>query len=504
VSKLVLPPRRVPRVMNGRRRFLRGMGGFAVALPFLEYFSKREAGAGPSQNPKRYIFAFGGSSLGIDGQDSVAPTAEGSLLDNITRGLQPLGDLGITDYVSCVSGLEIPYGPDNAIPVGGRYIAWHASSTCPLASGMRSQPGDESLQGPTSDWVVAEHIAPGDPNAVLAYRVQAAFYRGNNDTDGQRGLLSARMNNGNLEEVEPTSSNKSAFNSLISGFIPTDPGEAAAAAFLLKRRKSVIDLVRGDTELLVPKLGKADKIRLERHLDELRALELRVNAVTPPDTPGCQPVDDPGEDPVIGGAVENGEQGSGGYTNANAAYSNEEFRASVMVDLIHMAFACDMRRVANLMFTYSQCFLNMMALFNHPTDLHEMSHYSMGGGQEGADAMADGISWHVKHWGNLLHKLELTEDVDGTPMIENTSAILCFEGGWGYDPEQDAQGSAHSSENMVVLIGGKAGGLNAGGGKALTRTGEHPVKVINTAMHAVGVEQDLGEVSGDFDADLIG
>ena len=499
-----MAPRRMPRVMNGRRRFLRGLGGFAVALPFLEYFHKREAGAGPSQNPKRYIFAFGGSSLGIDGQDSVAPTSEGALGDVLTRGLQPLGDLGITDLVSCVSGLEIPYGPDGSIPAGGRYIAWHASSTCPLASGMRSEPGDERLKGPTSDWVVANQIAQGVPNQVLAYRVQAAFYRGSNGTDGTRGLLSARMNGNTLEEVPPISSIKTAYQGLISGFVPPDPGEAAAAQFLLKRRKSVIDLVRGDTELLVPKLGKADQIRLERHLDELRGLEVRLSAIAPPDTPGCQAVADPGDDPAIGGAVENGEQGTGGYTDANAAYSNEELRASVMVDLIHMAFACDMARVANLMFTYSQCFLNMMALFNHPTDLHEMSHYSMGGGQAGADAMADGISWHVKHWGNLLHKLQTTEDIDGTPMIDNTSAILCFEGGWGYDPEQDNQGSAHSSENMVVLIGGKSGGLNASGGKAITRTGEHPVKVINTAMHAVGVNQDLGEVSGDFDADLIG
>jgi len=175
-------PIRGRRSHTSRRHVLLGLGGFGVALPFLEVFQKREANAGQSANPKRYIFAFGGSSLGIDGQDSVAPTAEGALSANMTRGLQPIADLGITDLVSCVSGLEIPYGPDASIPAGGRYVAWHASSTCPLASGMRSQPGDESLQGPTSDWVVANQIAQGVPNQVLAYRVQAAFYRGSNGT----------------------------------------------------------------------------------------------------------------------------------------------------------------------------------------------------------------------------------------------------------------------------------------------------------------------------------
>ena len=124
-------------------------------------------------------------------------------------------------------------------------------------------------------------------------------------------------------------------------------------------------------------------------------------------------------------------------------------------------------------------------------------------GRVGADAMADGIGWHVKHWGRLLQKLRDTEDLDGSSMIDSTAAILCFEGGWGYDPEQDAEGSAHSSENMGVLIGGKAGGLNASGGQHLRATGRHPAEVINTAMRAVGVSTPLGEVSGSFD-ELIG
>jgi hypothetical protein len=469
-----------------------------VALPFLEIFALRGAArARANGNPCRYLFAFGGSSLGLEGGTSVTPAGEGSLAANMTRGLQPIADLGLTDAVSCVTGLEIPYGPDSAIPAGGRYIAFHASSTCPLATGMRTLPGDERLQGPTSDWIVANQIAQGVPNQVLAYRAQAAFYRGSNGTGGTRGLISARMNGGNLEEVPPTSSIKTAYQSLITGFTPPDPELAEQAQFLLERRKSVIDLVRGDTEALVPRLGAADRIRLERHLDELRGLELRLNAVMPPQTAACQPVADPGDDPPIGGAVENGEQGTGGgYNDANAAYSNEELRATVMVDLIHMAMACDMARVANLMFTYSQCFLNMKALYDYPTDLHEMSHYSMGGGQAGNDAIADGVAWHVKHWARLLQKLRDTDDVDGSSMLDSTSAILCFEGGVGYDPEQDMQGSPHSTENMIMLIGGRAGGLNAAGGRVIHRPGEHPVKTIHTAMRAVGVEEELGEVTG--------
>lgn len=54
--------------------------------------------------------------------------------------------------------------------------------------------------------------------------------------------------------------------------------------------------------------------------------------------------------------------------------------------------------------------------------------------------------------------------------------------------------SSHSTENMACMIAGRAGGLK--GGQHLVATGMHPGNVLNTAMRAVGVDQDLGEVVG--------
>jgi hypothetical protein len=476
------------------------MGGIALALPFLEAFMPKRASAQPFTKPTRYVFAFGGVSMGLNNTQRVAPESEGDLALNISRGLQPVADLGMADVTSCVSGLKIPWGNEGSLPPGGRVIPFHASSTCPLACGVASAAeGDETLQGPTSDWIVANSIAGDTPNPVLTYRAQAAYYRGSNGTGGTRGLLSARLNGDTLEEVPPTSSPKVAFQSLVSGFVPPDPADAVAAQFLLQRRKSVIDLVRGDTEGLLPRLGAADKVRLQRHFDELRALEKRLESVSLSDSPACVMPADPGDDPQIGGPVENGLQGDGGAYDSNAAYSNEDLRASVMVDLIHFAFACDLSRVANLMFTYAQCFMNMNPIYGYPSDLHEISHYSMGGGEEGANALADCVGWHVKHWATLMKKLRDTDDVDGTSMLDSTAMILCFEGGIGFDPEQGNMGEAHSTENMVVLIGGRAGGLHSSPGRHIRRQDEHPVKVINTAMKAVGVDQQLGDVPGTFD-----
>ncbi len=477
-----------------RRNVLRGLGGIAVGLPFLELFMPDDAHAAPIL---RYVIAFAGTSLGMDNTITAHPQNEGPLAGNLSRALQPLADYGVDDVTSYVSEMLIPWGPDGSIPAGGRAIGFHAHSTCPLLCGMRSaSEDDERLQGPTSDYLLADLI--GGPTLstrpVLTYRVQAAFYRGSNGSTGNpRGEMSARLNNGQLERVPPTFSPQTAFNDLFTGFIPPDPTEAAAAKFLLERRKSVIDLVRGDTERLLPKLGAADKIRMQRHFDELRVLENKLAQMNVPTGEACMMLPDPGTDPSIGGAVENGD--TNGYAG-NGAWSDEETRANVMVDLIHMAFTCDLSRVASLMFTYAQCFLNMNPLFGYPSDLHEMSHYSVGGGTNGANAVADGVSWHVKHCARLMQKLRETDDFDGSKILDNTALVLVFEGGMGYDPEQDQNGSPHSTENMAVMIGGLAGGLNASGGKHIRAPGAHPVQCINTVMNALGYQGQLGEVSG--------
>lgn len=478
-----------------RRAFLRGLGGIAVALPALEIMLPRRASAA-DDGPMRYLFAFGGSSMGTDG-DAITPSTQGQGYA-LSRGLQPLGDLGIADRVSVVSGLTIPWNTGTGIPAGGRAIGFHAHSVCPLICGMRSESEDnEAATGPTSDQIVADAISGQAPHHSLAYRVQPAYYRGSNGTGGTRGRITARINpkTGSLEHIEPFLSPRLAYESLFANFIPPDPTEAAAAEFAIRRHKSVIDLVRHDTEQLLPQLGAADKLRITRHFDELRALENRLELLEPPANSACTQPASPGEDPPIGGAVENGD--TDGYA-AGGAYSNEELRAEIMTDLIHMAFTCELSYVASLMFTYTQCFMNMQPLAGYASDLHELSHGAAGGGQAQLDAMADGVAWHVRHWGRLLARLQDTLDLDGIPIIDKTAMVLAFEGGWGYDPESGENGRAHSTENMITLIGGNAGSLNASGGQHLHAPGRHPVEVINTAMQAVGVDQRLGEVDGTF------
>jgi hypothetical protein len=74
--------------------------------------------------------------------------------------------------------------------------------------------------------------------------------------------------------------------------------------------------------------------------------------------------------------------------------------------------------------------------------------------------------------------------------------VLVLEGGHGWDPEGPKPRSAHSTENMVAYIAGRAGGLKPG--QHVAAKGKHPANVVASALNAVGVPGDLGEVKGNI------
>ncbi len=482
-----------------RRTFLRGVGGASLALPLLEVMRPKVASAAPETPPRRYLVGFGGISVSgysVNGQtaDAVVPATEGVDYE-MTRGLAPLGEIGVTQHVSVISGMKIPWDEGSGIPKAGRARRFHNSSLGPLFSGMRTGPGgNPAPKAPTSDQIVADAIGGDTLHQSIQTRVQAALYRSGVAFSSGRGLMSFRESGGSLVPLEPISNPQLLFQALFSGFTPDDPQAAALADYVRRRRLSIIDLVQEDAAALVSQLGTADQHRLERHMDEIRDLETRLSQVDTPIEQACILPENPGSDWPIGTEVPLGNNkacyASGG------GYSNEDERARVITDLIGMAFACDLTRVTSLMYTMAQCLLSAKQLFDHNSEFHEISHGALGKGQKGVDAMADSFSWHVKHFGLLVQKLASYTDIDGSSVLDNTSMVLLFEGGVGYDPEGNKNSSPHSTENMVALIAGHAGGLNSGGGKHIATKGlVNPAQVVKTAMSAVGVDAPLGEVT---------
>jgi hypothetical protein len=476
-----------------RRTFLRGALGVGVALPFLEAMRPILGGASARAGgpPNRFVVLWGGISYGVDQrpEDYVVPTSTGAGYAT-TRGLAPLDSEGVKDRVTVFSNLMLPWEDGGAMPPGGRSIPYHYNTMGPLFSGVAGPSGERSgtPRGPTCDQIVASAIGSTASFPVLAYRVQPASYVGANEIGGSSGALSWRRDaDGSLRRVDPTVSPRVAYENLFTGFAPEDPAEADAARALLRRRGSVLDLVQGDMTRVISQVGAADRRRLEEHFTHIRALEERVRSTTV--TAGaCALPPHPGVDPGIGDAIIEYE-GSGLPYSTENGYSSEDERADVMSDLIAMAFACDLSRVASFMITEWKCYMNMYQLFGWRSDMHECTH----GADGTTEATADAYAFHVKQFARVVRKLGETPDVDGASVLDRTAIALMFEGGKGEDPEGERSISGHSTENMIALLAGGAGGMTHG---AHVDAGAiHPSSVFVSAMQAVGAADRLGEIT---------
>jgi hypothetical protein len=476
-----------------RRTFLRGAGGVAVGLPVLEIMLNGNGTAyATTQAPivPRYLVCFAGCALGADGDtvhDLFVPDTIGPGYD-LKRGTATLANHGdVQDYITIVSGLRIPYGTD-PIPDGGWAQDFHTQALGPLLTGIRNQGvSDYDVYGETSDQVVAKVIGADSIFKSLQYQVQASWYLTVSAPYG-RDILSYRVDGqGNQIEMPGQISPKAAYDALFTSFVPPDDSEAIAKARDLLKRQSVIDIVRADYERLIPKLGAADKVRLERHLDEIRTLETQLDATAPAESETCFQYPDPGADPPVGGAqyYVGGEQ-----FDVNLGWSDETTRGERFADLIHMAFTCDMTRSIALLYTMAQSHMNSFPFTGQPYDQHELGHAYLG-----TDTFSDVHAWHMDRFGGLVARLRDTPEGDGT-LLDSCAIVLLFEGGHGYDPGSGNEYSTHSTEHMAVCVAGGAGGLVQG--EHLVADGHHPVEALNAAMHAVGVTSDLGEVVGEI------
>ncbi len=475
-----------------RRSFLKGMGGACVALPMLEIMLDRPRDAWAAGTPpKRFVVCFGGQSLGADGDmlhNDYVPNGIGTGYD-LKSALFPFGDAKVENNISVISGLSIPTAKGGPIPAGGRSDDFHINSLSPLFSGVRS--GQKTVNGPTSDQIVAAAIAGGTTFKSLAYRIQAAWYLSVSAPYG-RDVMSYKDDGIGKSPlpIPPAVSPKEAFDSLFYHFTPPDNAKDAATRDRAWRgRKSVLDLVRGNAARLSARLGGMDRMRIDQHLSELRDLEKRVNAIPPMATATCMQPTTIAADPPLGGNQGN-VNGNNTY-DTNLGYSGEEQRARAFCDLLHMALTCDLTRVATLMFTMAQSHMNMFQLTGQATDLHEIGH---GGVPGGTLAVSKAIAWHMKHFAYLIAKLRDTPEMGGS-VLDNCAILFLHEGGHGLDTSTGRTYSSHSTENMACLLAGGAGGLKAG--QHVVADGMHPANVIITAMNAVGVKTNqLGDVTG--------
>jgi hypothetical protein len=401
-----------------RRAVLRGAGGIAIALPFLDIMRPAgrkswAAGTGPT---KRFIVFFS-----PDGSvhENWVPTGTETAF-TLSRILAPLEPNKAK--VVILDGVENKVGGYGARPGDD-----HMKGMGSMLTGMGLLPGTTQggagdpagLAGGISvDQTIAATIGADTKFRSLELGVQS----------GSGGTVWGYSNySGPGQALPPDNSPASVFTRV---FAP-QAGNAAAILKQQAERKSVLDVVRQSYTQLGPRLGTEDKAKLDAHLSNIRDLENRLTSAGAV----CA-------NPMAPAAMD---------YRANA---NFPAVGKLQMDLLVTALACDLTRVATIQ--WEQSVGNVRFTWADPSITrghHDMSH--------DGDSVAATLEqltkvniWYTEQFNYLLDALKNAKDPDGTSMLDNTLVIWVNE---------LARGNSHSHDKMpYVLAGGAAGALRTG------------------------------------------
>lgn len=413
-----------------RRTVLRGvLGGAAatVALPALEAMLNPhgEAWADGGSLPDRFGVWFWGNGVRLD---RWTPTGSGPW--SPSDALSPLSAL--IDHVSVVSGCEIKtathphHSGMTGIMTGQRY---HQLGTTrdTIVTTFAAQSVDQLA----ADWM--DGLAP-----FRSLELGVTRFRGTDEGSTFEHLSHNGPNSPNPAEYEPSRLYDRLFG------LPADPQRDLV-------RQSVLDTVQGQVRRLEGRVGAADRLRLEQHLDSVRALETRLAA----DVGACTFGERPGSFPDV--------EGLEPIAARNAAMS----------ELLTLALACDLSRVFSVEFSTA----GSGAVFwevGATEGLHGTCH---------TEALPQPIVHAATRltMGYLAELLQRLKDTpEGAGSLLDRCSILCTT--------ELTDGYTHSNADFPILVAGKGGGRLRGGVHYRSPSAESTSHAVLTALRGAGVD----------------
>jgi hypothetical protein len=439
-----------PQVLH-RRTFLRGSLGAAsvcVGLPLLEIMAGHptlaRAAGGP---PLRFGVFFWGGGVAHSGWVPATTGYDWAL----PECLSPFAN--VRDHVTLVTGTQHINSSPGHIPARGISLS---SSHDPDTSieGVGTWRGQNHPE-PTVDSIVADAFQGQTPFGSIEIGICRKGPYASNSSWKAGGQTY------NRHEPSP----QALFDRLFSAGVDdnSDPNVLGAS---LQLNRSMLDAVMQDANDLTARLGQADKIRMEQHLDGLRAIENRLqdweNACTVPDSPA------------------QADFGDGGSNEQKQA------KAEIMSDLLATALACDLTRV----FSYEWSATQSESVYWETGSTLEHHSGVTHGDDDGAEHRAI-ITFVMQNFAYLAEQLAaLPEPAGGGTVLDNTLILGTSE---------HASGGAHDySDHPFIMLGGAGGRIDAGVHWRDPSPGSNNApKVLLTAVRAVGVQREyLGQEGG--------
>jgi hypothetical protein len=398
--------------MITRRRLLQLGGAAAVSLPVW----RLRAHGSPARAKRLVIFYFPDGIVGAsqNGEPSLWTPSGGETSFVLPDLLAPLSPY----KHSCVFFRGLSMGPaDSGSHPGGAKKLLTAT---------------DGGNGISIDQRLAATVGASDPFRLLYLGAQANV----NNASGDKHISYVAPGFTTPPDDDPVAAFARVFGN--TGTTSGGGGDGRSA-----RRLSVLDNARGELEALRTKLGDTEKTKLDLHLEAVREVEMRIQAL--------------GEGG--GGASCTMPSIDAAGLDAATLYAPERFPQILraQIDLMVQAMACGMTRVGVIQASHhtSELIMSRFAntqMYDPGFDMrsHQASHYGASHDPSRREyrAFALQVKWWVEQFAYLLSQLAARPEGDGT-MLDQSLVLLCSE---------ISDGNTHLHDDMPFVLAGGGGG----------------------------------------------
>jgi hypothetical protein len=437
-----------------RRRFLKGLGGVVVGLPWLETFAgKGKAWAANGVPP--YLIVMRQANGCQQAVGTEPETFWPLTLGPITAA--SLGDRAVSEVAAYASKLLIVSGVRYANTVNSGCEHSTGGNIC-LTATDPTQGGPSSLaQGESIDNRIARDLTPGVEPLTLYAGPKEGYI---DEVLSYRGAMQLRAAEGN-----PYNAYQRLFGMMTT---TTDPAQQRLAL----ARKSVNDLVRTELKALQARtdLSASDRQRLDLHFSSIRDLELTMSC-------------------TLGMSQVSAMQAITGQVRNNNV---RDTVAKMQLDIIALAMSCGLTRAATLQVGDGNDGSTLTLDGTTLPRYHQISHRIFGDGSSGAP-IPDALALHhrIDRWhGSLLKyladKLSAYTLPTGTLLDAGVSVWL-----------NDLATGSHTKSNLPYVMVGSAGGYLKQGVYIDAGNVTHNL-LLNVLGSAMGVKNAAGGPLDDF------
>ena len=395
--------------MISRRRLLQLGGAAAISAPL---WGRLRAGAPQVRAKRLIVFYFPDGIVGASQNNEPSlwhPTGSETAF-TLSDSLSPLEPF----RTSCVffRGLSMGAADSGSHPGGAKKL-------------LTATDGGNGI---SIDQRLASSVGASDPFRLLYLGAQANI----NNASGDKHISYIAPGQSTPPDDDPVA----AFARIFGGIGTTSGGDDGTRT----RRLAVLDNARSELEALAATLGSTEKTKLDLHLEAVREVARRIEALGGGATCGQPAIDASG-------------------LSAATLTAPEKFPQILraQIDIVVQAMACGLTRIGVVQASHHTSELIMSrfantAMFDPGFDMrsHQASHYGAAHDPQKREyrAYAQQVKWWVSQYAYLLSQLAARPEGDGT-MLDYSLVLLCSE---------VSDGNTHLHDDMPFVLGGGGGG----------------------------------------------